>query len=89
MILFALFISQTSGALSADDQCEDNCEEGANCGASDCAACRCCAPHLAATLERETVFSSGPRTEHTWTVLPIPASVDPREILHVPKSLLA
>lgn len=81
------------GALRGGDQCEENCEDeasGKSCPPA-CSTCSCTmrsAQPMLASHATTLVIPSIARVE----VAPPPsqpASPDPREILHVPKSLVA
>lgn len=89
-----LFLAQATGAfrLVAEDTCTRTCADDVADGGCvpSCVFCLCCAhakplaasPAVAAP--RPTII--GAMSEHTPRVRPAP---DPREILHVPKPVLA
>lgn len=100
LVLLALFASQAVGLASraAESQCADTCgeEEAGNDHSEqdedcppDCADCLCCGMHR--VLVTNTVLDLRvPVSEWSmWTTLTAPGSVEPQEILHVPRRLIA
>jgi len=78
-------------AFASTERCAAPCSEGdsgSDCP-TGCGACACCAPHRT-VLPGGVGVCGAPRTGERIPVaiLTRPLSPEPREILHVPKSLL-
>jgi hypothetical protein len=84
----AVGVSLLLGAHGCQERCADDLDDG-NC-APGCHDCSCCQPvRLVATREHT---AGGPATAGRKLPPPTalrPASAEPREILHVPKTLAA
>jgi hypothetical protein len=78
-------------AVLGDPACEDcpNDRSGGEC-APNCHACACCSIPRTVRSDTAAVAPIAPPSRTEWLEVPsVPPSVDPSDILHVPKSVLA
>jgi hypothetical protein len=93
LALLVGFSFELSGvaAVLGDPACEDcpNDRSGGEC-APYCHACACCSVPRTVRSETTAVAPVAPRSTTEWVEEPsAPPTVDPRDILHVPRPLLA